>query len=287
MEKVRCDYCFSEEADALAQETRILHLPEPYKIVRCCSCGLTFMSPRMTAEEYRAFYSSQYYADYDYGAILSEERNPKFERRVRTCNSFKPRRGRLLDIGTATGEFLKAAQDGGWQVWGTEVSAFAAEQAKKNFGLDVFVGEVHDAPYEPGFFDIIHLSHVLEHVPSPRGTLRSIFRLLKDDGMVVIEVPNQFDNWFERIAGMVGRRHMAQEPSMHHVYFYAPRTLRMLLAKEGYTSVIRTYSLNTPYAKKPAWLRPVFSLASRCIDAMGGGLYIEAYGRKILGGKNS
>ena len=238
------------------------------------------MSPRMTAKEYEEFYSSKYYDDYDYGVILSDERNPKFLRRVQKLNNMKPAHGSLLDIGTATGEFLKAARDGGWTVFGTEVSRFAAEEAKKKFNIDVFVGDAADAAFAPGSFDVVHLSHVLEHVPSPRQTMKLAHRLLKDDGIFVVEVPNQFANWYERIAQVFRKRHPTAEPSLHHVYFYTPQTLRLLLKNEGFGASIRTYSLDVPYAHFPSWQKPAAMLASRFIDTLGGGLYIEAYARK-------
>lgn len=280
MESIICDLCRSATFSLRPQETTALRLPDPYTIVRCDNCQLMYMNPRMTAEEYREFYDSKYYDDYEYDTILSEERNPKFLQRLATFRQLKPARGRLLDIGTATGEFLHTAKQDGWEVWGTEVSSFAAQQAKRLYGLDIFVGEVDDAPYAEKSFDIIHLSHVLEHVPSPRGTLRSITRLLKDDGYLVIEIPYQFGNWFDRLAQRFGRSHITKEPSLHHVYFYTPRSLGMIFDSENFSSHVRTYSLDTPYAKKRSWQKPIWWAATRIVDHLGGGLYIEAYARK-------
>lgn len=280
METVSCDNCHSNSFLPLSLETSLLRLPEPYRVVECTACHLVYMNPRMTAKEYEDFYSSKYYDDYDYGVILSDERNPKFLRRVEYLNRLKPTKGKLLDIGTATGEFLKAARDEGWNVLGTEVSRYAAEEAKKKFGIDVFVGDAARAPFPAESFDVVHLSHVLEHVPSPRQTMKLAYRLLKKDGLFVVEVPNQFANWFERIAQIFGIRHPTAEPSLHHVYFYTPKSLRMLLAAEGYNATIRTYSLNVPYSRFSPWLRPFAALASRFIDRFGGGLYIEAYAKK-------
>ncbi len=278
MESVPCDACSSDQTIDLPHQTQWLRLPAPYRIVRCAACRLVFMNPRMTAQEYQHFYSSQYYDDYQYDQILAKERTPKFLRRVATLSRLRPNRGRLLDIGTATGEFLKSARDDGWQVEGTEVSRYAAEQAKKVYGLSVFVGEVHEAPFSPASFDVIHMSHVLEHVPSPRQTLRTLRTLLKPDGVVVIEVPNQFTNWFDRVAAFLGRRHSLTAPSLHHVYFFTPRLLAALMQKEGFHLMVRTYSLNIPYAQLPRALHPFLRIAATFADRAGGGLFIEAFG---------
>lgn len=280
METTSCLLCGSTNATDQPHETGLLALPDPYKIVRCRECGFVYMNPRMTAQEYRDFYSSKYYDDYSYDAILSEERHPKFERRVRSLNRLFPSKGRLLDIGTATGEFLNEANKGGWQVDGTEVSSFAAEEGRKNYALNIFVGEVEQAPFAPDTFDVVHLSHVLEHVPDPRQTVRTAGTLLKTGGVLIIEVPHQFGNTFEHIAERFGRRHVAKEPSMHHVSFFTPSSLRETLKREGYRADIRTYSMDTPYRTKPTWQHPLWQLATRCIDRMNGGLYIEAYARK-------
>ena len=53
----------------------------------------------------------------------------------------------------------------GWETFGVEISNLAAEYVLKNYGLNIFNGIVEDAGFEDGFFDLIILSQVLEHLP--------------------------------------------------------------------------------------------------------------------------
>ncbi len=280
MESIPCDFCHNTKTTPCATETAYLKLFDPYQIVRCLHCGLLYMNPRMTEREYRDFYrSSKYYDDHQYDSILFGERLPKFVRRIQTLARYKPSRGTLLDIGTATGEFLNLAREDGWQVFGTEVSEFAARKAKELYNIDVFTGTLDQAPFSPHSFDIIHLSHVLEHVPSPRSTVRMAKRLLRPGGYLIIEVPFQFGNGFDFLARRIGRSHPYKDPSFHHVYFYSPKTLRRILRKEGLFPTIRTYSANVPYQAKHGVSRFFFRLLTPLVDWLGYGLYIEAFAR--------
>ena len=47
-----------------------------------------------------------------------------------------------------------------------------------------------DAHFENSFFDVIRLSHVIEHLPNPKATFREIHRILKPDGIIYLTVPN-------------------------------------------------------------------------------------------------
>ncbi len=282
METISCNYCGSPEAEVLATETAALNLQPPFAVVRCRRCGLMFMNPRMTSEEYKHYYSSQYFEDeFDYGDIVQGERIPKFSRRLQQMAKWKPGRGKLLDVGTATGEFLDQARRDGWQVFGTEVSEYAAGVAKNKFQLDLYVGQVEHSSYAEKSFDIIHMSHVLEHVPDPRATLKALYRLLKDDGLLIIEVPFELHNSFVWMAQHTGRFRPPQHASMHHTYFYTPQSLKKLMVAEHFSPRIRTYSLDIPSRALPAWTRLGTGLVIDIVDHLGGGLYIETLATKV------
>jgi SAM-dependent methyltransferase len=101
------------------------------------------------------------------------------------------RRGRLLDVGCGSGLFLERMRDFGWQVTGVEPDAAAASAANERLGDDaVIVAHVDDPTLAPASFDAVTLSHVIEHVPDPVGTLRSCRDLLAPAGTLVCVTPN-------------------------------------------------------------------------------------------------
>ena len=102
----------------------------------------------------------------------------------------KPTQGqRLLDIGCGNGFFLASAKEAGWQVSGVEPDPVAAAVARDR-GVHVMVGTVDLLADESNCFDVITLSHVIEHVHEPQKLLESVHRLLKPGGVIYVETPN-------------------------------------------------------------------------------------------------
>src|SRR5262249_14623991 len=85
-------------------------------------------------------------------------------------------RGRVLDVGCGNGELLTRLKNFGWEVAGMEPDPTAASLARMHFGIDVR-GRMED--FEDASFDVITLSHVIEHLPSPLATLARCLRLLR------------------------------------------------------------------------------------------------------------
>jgi SAM-dependent methyltransferase len=111
--------------------------------------------------------------------------------------------GKFLDVGCGGGSYLYRLKQWGWKVYGVEPSATGTEQSR-SLGLSVHQGQVEDAKFPAGYFDVARLNHVLEHLPDPRKTFREIHRILKTDGVVYLTLPNTEslnfwlfkENWF-------------------------------------------------------------------------------------------
>ena len=97
--------------------------------------------------------------------------------------------GRLLDIGSGDGAFLRDVVELGWEATGLEVSARAAANAAR-LGLDVRVGDIRKAPFPPDSFDVVRLWSVLEHVREPLAVMRGAARALRPGGWAVVQLPN-------------------------------------------------------------------------------------------------
>jgi len=244
METVDCILCGKDET-CLAYTTRdrLAVAPtdggtlsaDPFSIVRCQRCGLLFLNPRPTQEEMGRYYPYSKYTDQFAPAI---EDDPSFVRRLnrlyhmeRICRAVErvKREGRLLDVGCATGNFLeRMRRRGNWRVQGVEINEEAARYARDRFGLDVFGGELGAAGYADRSFDVVTLWNVLEHLHSPLDTLSEVRRLLKDDGVLILTVPNgaSLD------ARIFGDCWIGLDPP-RHLYTFSPATVRSTLSRAG------------------------------------------------------
>jgi ubiquinone/menaquinone biosynthesis C-methylase UbiE len=121
-----------------------------------------------------------------------------------------------------------------WEVTGLDVSRWAADQVRQRFGLEVVNSTIEEAPFPDDSFDVIHMSHVLEHLPDPVSALARVARLLRPDGRVVIEVPNEFQNLHTWMRLRSATAHPYAVGSTH-LWFFTPETLRSIVRLAGLT----------------------------------------------------
>lgn len=100
------------------------------------------------------------------------------------------RRGALLDIGCGNGGNLVLWSPQQVSCVGVEPHRPTAEAARRTRKLDIRPGRLEEQSFPPQSFDVITLSHVLEHVARPLDELRRVAALLRPGGEVLIWVPN-------------------------------------------------------------------------------------------------
>jgi SAM-dependent methyltransferase len=202
------------------------------RVVRC-SCGLLFVTPRPARPEIAQAYDEAYYRPWH---DQSRRRARMWERRMRQVQALAPLPGRLLDIGCATGEFLHAARARGWTVSGTELSAFAVT-ATRGDGLSVQQGEVWEAGFAAGAFDVVTCWHVIEHASDPRRMIEEIHRVLRPGGWLLLATPNPNDLFFRTAyllaRGRRPRRFVPGERELH-LFFFSARALGGLVRSAGF-----------------------------------------------------
>lgn len=234
-EEVPCNNCGGDDAVLLLEGRDRLHgKGGTFSLVRCRRCRLIYLNPRPTREELARFYPEEYEP---YGQAIEDEPSMlrRFllrygvRRRCRTVTSRK-RGGRLLDVGAATGIFLaEMARHGDWELHGVEINSKAARYARDRFGLRIFCGELGEAEYPDGYFDAITLWDVLEHLPDPRSTLLEVERIMKPDGLLVLQVPDA-----ESLeAGIFGQLWIGLDIP-RHLYVFTKRSLTSLLDQTGF-----------------------------------------------------
>lgn len=227
---IPCNFCGSDN-------------PRPFRpgygrgLVQCQQCGLIYVSPRPADEELYALYGETYFKSGDsrtvgYTDYLSDERNIRktFAERLKRVERDIAPPGRLLDVGCSMGFFMAEAEKHGWEVQGSDVSAFAVEHTRTRFGFDARHGSFLELDYPAGAYDLISMWDVIEHVPDPMAHLHKAAALLRPGGVLVISTPN-----VESLPARLARGNwVGYKLSEEHVYYFSKRMLAKMLDRAGF-----------------------------------------------------
>jgi len=228
--------CFRDDDFVLKGRDRLHNLPGDFTVVRCRTCGLLRTNPRPTLATIGSYYPEQY-SPFE-GTKIREASSPGFSPRLKKSIQkifrfntmvLPPQPpGRLLEVGCASGSFLHHMAQGGWDVEGVEPSKAAAQNTRR-IGYRVFEGSIESKPETTVLFDLIVGWMVLEHLHEPTATLRKFRSWLKQDGWLVLSVPDaggmEF-RWFKN------RWYALQLPN--HLYHFTPQMIRLVLRKTGW-----------------------------------------------------
>lgn len=149
-------------------------------------------SPQPDLENLGKYYESEDYISHtDNKRSLFEKayhfvKNIALKNKLNLINGEQSQKGRILDIGAGTGDFLLTAKNSGWETVGVEPSDRAKNIAIQK-GIS-FVNEISDL--QNNSFDVITMWHVLEHVPNLELQIQELKRLLKPTGTLIVAVPN-------------------------------------------------------------------------------------------------
>ncbi len=243
--------------------TRFWHLKADY--AKCHECGS--YTKILTEEEYRDLNPT-----YDPGALLKEQR-VEVLRRILRVDEFKTflrpivdklrcqSSIRALDIGCGQGANLLAARELGCEVLGIEPSREHSRTARDLFGLPVEDGYFSASRLSPRRFDLIILSHVIEHIFDPRAFIIDILKVLAPGGVLVIVTPNAGSStlWF------VGR-HWTMFKPIDHV---------SMLTETAFRKMDLPQSVTLEFSQTEYSWQPVVELLQGVRDALRGWLKSE------------
>ncbi len=250
LQYVACNLCGANAT------TRVAHI-DSFDIVRCKQCGLVYVNPRFSPDTLQQIYTEDYYCHdginngcefFGYNDYLADEANIKitFSKRLNTIERYAVK-GKLLDVGCAAGFFLDLARARGWDVTGTEVSAFSARYAREQLGLDVRLGALSELGFRSTEFSAVTMWDVIEHLPDPLAELREVNRILQPDGLFSIITPDVGS----LMARVLGSRWEEFRRVREHVYFFSRRTITALLEKAGF-EVLKIESADKVFYLGPA-----------------------------------
>ncbi|MDT8287627.1 MAG: class I SAM-dependent methyltransferase [Elusimicrobiales bacterium] len=149
---------------------------------------------------------------------------------------FIPSGGRLLDIGCASGELMKAARAAGWDCYGVEISGALAERSRAA-GFTVYNGAIEDYSGRTEV-DAVVFYEVLSQMNDPRGALDRAFSLLRKGGMVFIREFNaSFHLRALSLSGSLPLRLLGLRPGVVHNWNFTPAAMHALLERSGFDSI--------------------------------------------------
>ena len=158
---------------------------ETFGLYRDEKMDMLITFPKPNERDLHKYYESEAYISHTDGRGSLFEMMYQFVKRfalkkkVNLLNDLHPNKGKLLDIGAGTGDFLTVAKQNGWETTGIEPSEKAKAIATKK---GISFAEATDK-LENNSFDVITMWHVLEHVPNLEQQIKELKRLLKPDGL--------------------------------------------------------------------------------------------------------
>jgi SAM-dependent methyltransferase len=251
-----CDFCGSarwepilgpmlddEDVDALPPEFRA----RPFRLGRCVDCGLLYLRERPDPRDLDVYYPSDYKCFQAYasrGAIMQALARLVARSKRRQIERFMPPGTRtLLDYGCGTGTWLAELRKAGCSLDMVGTDIFEAPLASlRAQGIPAFRCDERDLfeHVSPGSIGVVHLFHVIEHVPSPTRVLSRLREALVPGGVIIGQTPNcasfgcRF--WGER---------WNQWHVPHHFVLFTHETLARHAARAGLEVVAVSNSLSS------------------------------------------
>jgi len=240
-----------------------------FTILKCPHCG--FMMASLPPAGSPSPYSSSYFRSWG----MEQGDSPSVQKMKRKTAGHLLRdverytvKGRLLDVGCAAGHFLEEAAFRHWDVYGVEISPYAATLARKKFGDKILVGSFLDVPLSSSFFQAVIMSDVIEHFPDPQPVLDKAWTILQPQGVLAIVTPNT-----ESLSALVMGRAW---PHFHkeHLSYFNPQSMDIALKNHGFRLISMKASpkwINLNYAQaqfrvyRHPFITPTINLLTRLI----------------------
>ncbi len=256
---VDCGFCGSAEHEPvtgwLVDEESAGELPPAFRdltfrFVRCTGCGQVYMRERPSPRDLDVFYGQAYkcFQSYDdRGPIMAGLARLVARGKLREIRrAMPPGRRRLLDYGCGSGTWLDLMQgllrgsDDGFEMIGTDVTPGPLEDLRRR-GIAAFCCDetTLGGVVEPGSVGVVHLFHVIEHVPDVDGTLAALYRVLAPGGVLMGQTPNTASLGRRVFGDLWNQWHVPR-----HLVLFDDMTLRRVAERAGFEVVSIRSSLS-------------------------------------------
>jgi 2-polyprenyl-3-methyl-5-hydroxy-6-metoxy-1,4-benzoquinol methylase len=178
---------------------------------------------------------------------------------LQTLLTFKLPPARVLELGCSHGGFVALLRWAGFDASGLEVSPWVVDYARKTFDVPMLLGGIEEQQLPDRSFDAVVLNDVLEHLPDPLGTLQHCVRLLKPDGMLLLQTPDYPED--KTHAEVAAERHPFlvyldnKAVTIEHLYVFSKRGVQHMCNRLGCGVV---------HFETPMFPSDMFFTASKC-----------------------
>jgi SAM-dependent methyltransferase len=214
-----------------------------FEIIMCENCKFIHVVPIPTDDDLLNLYKNQFFQkikpnDIEKEDLESEYWKTTYDDKLFSAKNFLGKSGHFLDIGCGSGSLLLRAKELGWEVFGIEPSQIAAKYAE-NKGLSIIEDFFQNIDFSSlGKFDVIHMKNLLEHTPSPVKILEKCKSILSDQGILIIEVPNDF-NPLQDIAQKILNKPMYWIDPPVHINYFNFNSLSTLLESNSFKILLK------------------------------------------------
>ena len=230
-----CPLCGGQQLEHALTCTDFYASGEKFEVVRCAHCGFLMTQNVPIEAEIGKYYETPDYISHSdtqkglMNRVYHWVRQYMLSQKARLVKqASKLSKGVLLDYGTGTGYFANTMVRKGWTVNAIEKSPQARMFAKEHFNLNVDA-ETALPNYQAEKFDVVTLWHVMEHLEHLNEMWDTLYRILKERGVLIIAVPNpssydakKYKEWW------------AAYDVPRHLWHFSPSTMQQFGAKHGF-----------------------------------------------------
>lgn len=191
----KCPWCDSDNNHQFLKLKDYFLTQEDFEILECNDCKLLFTTPCPAPDKIGDYYKSEEYLSHNdekkslFARIYNIVKKTNIKNKFNIAVGNKQSAIRILDIGCGVGDFLNYAKEKGCKITGIEPNDDARKIAEKKLNTEVLSpADLENLP--DNSFDIITMWHVLEHVADLKTEIHHLQRLLKNDGRLILALPN-------------------------------------------------------------------------------------------------
>jgi SAM-dependent methyltransferase len=199
MKERACFICKSTDGEYFnVEKWQITALGEIRIGFRICSgCGMVLQDPIVDPALMQLYYrESSNYTNAGRSGEPSRRKVRGVGRQMEFLQKYFKEKGTAFQVGCSDGYTLSRFLEIGWQVDGIDPSPAAARVAQEKYDLNPRVGFFED--FQSGKeYDLVLLTHILEHIYDPKSFLEKVVNLLDSSGRILIEIPvlEEPDQW--------------------------------------------------------------------------------------------
>jgi len=191
MEERTCFICGSIDGECFKVEkwpvTGLGNLKIGFRI--CSGCGMVLQDPIVDQKLMRLYYKeTSNYTNPGRHGLPSTRKIRAVDSQLEIVNRYVKDAGVAFQVGCSDGYTMYRFRESGWNVEGLDPSPSAARIAQQKYDLNLSVGFFEEF-HSNSKYDLIILTHIIEHIYDPRLFLQKVVSLLKPAGRVLIEIP--------------------------------------------------------------------------------------------------